>query len=79
MQVISGNITEMSVDAVVVNLFEGIKQPGGATGAMDKALGGAISQLIADGDIKGKYGEQAVSPELFKGICEAVVICTPKG
>jgi leucyl aminopeptidase len=43
--------------AIVVNLFEGVKKPGGATGAVDKALGGAISQLIKEGEIKGKFNE----------------------
>ena len=42
---------------LVVNLFEGETKPGGGTGAVDRALGGAISQLIAQGDIRGKAGE----------------------
>ena len=33
-------------DALIVNLFEGVKQPGGATGAADKALAGAISAAV---------------------------------
>jgi leucyl aminopeptidase len=52
-----GDITAASADAVVVNLFEGVTSPGGATGAVDKALGGAISDLIKSGDIRGKSGE----------------------
>lgn len=40
-----------------MNLFEGVTRPGGATGAADRALDGVISQLIAEGEIKGKYGE----------------------
>ena len=31
-----GNIIEAAVDAVIVNLFEGVTQPGGATGAVDR-------------------------------------------
>ena len=53
-QVDQGNIAEQSVDCIVVNLFEGVTAPGGATGAVDRALGGAISQLIASGDFDGK-------------------------
>ena len=49
-----GNIAEQSVDCLVVNLFEGVTTPGGATGAVDRALDGAISQLIAGGDFDGK-------------------------
>jgi leucyl aminopeptidase len=55
-----GFIQQTDADAVVVNLFKGVRQPGGATGAVDKALGGAISELIAGGDFKGKLGETAV-------------------
>lgn len=56
-RVVTGNITEIAVDAVIVNLFEGVKIPGGATGAVDKAMDGAISKLIEKGQIKGKSGE----------------------
>jgi len=34
-----------------------VKRPGGATGAVDKALGGGISALIAEDEIKGKKSE----------------------
>lgn len=50
-------ITEFAADAVIVNLFEGVTRPGQATGAVDKALGGRISDLIALGDCTGKLGE----------------------
>ncbi len=56
-KVISGDITKLDVDVLIVNLFEGIKKPGGATAAVDKALDGIISQLIASGEIKGKLNE----------------------
>ena len=56
-QVTSGDITTITADAIIVNLFEGVTAPGGATGAVDKALDGAISKLIAQGDIRGKSGE----------------------
>jgi len=52
-----GDITQIEADAIVVNLFEGVKQPAGATGAVDKALGGIVSQLISRGEIKGKFKE----------------------
>jgi leucyl aminopeptidase len=53
----SGDITKHTAKAIIVNLFEGVKSPGGATGAVDKALDGGISGLIAEGEIKGKTGE----------------------
>ena len=60
LNVVAGDIAQQDVDAVVVNLFEGVTSPGGATGAVDKAMGGAISALIADGEIKGKSGEMTL-------------------
>jgi len=59
-RVVPGNILEIESDALLVNLFEGVTQPGGATGAVDRALDGLISQLIAEGEIKGKANEVAV-------------------
>lgn len=52
-------ITDTS-DCIVVNLFEGVTTPGGATGTVDTALGGAISRLIASGDFTGKMDTSAV-------------------
>ncbi|MCX5726170.1 MAG: hypothetical protein NT030_03125 [Candidatus Saganbacteria bacterium] len=45
------SITEVSCDLLVVNEFEGVKHPGGATGAVDQALGGLIKELIDAGEI----------------------------
>ena len=59
-KVVPEDVTQVKVPALVVNLFEGVKQPGGATGAVDRALDGAISQLIQDGEIKGKKGERTL-------------------
>ena len=61
-----GDIGLIPSDTAIVNLFEGVKQPGGATGAVDNALGGLISELIADGEITGKRQN-------------SVLIHTPKG
>lgn len=55
-----GNITEITADLVIVNLFQGVTTPGGATGAVDRALGGAIREVIAVGDFTGKSGETLV-------------------
>lgn len=54
---VAGDVTKFQVDAIVVNLFEGVLSPGGATGAVDKAMGGIISKLISEGETKGKQGE----------------------
>lgn len=58
--VVQGNIVEQQVDCLIVNLFEGVTAPGGATGAVDKALAGAISNVIASGDFSGKAGSTVV-------------------
>lgn len=58
--VTNGSIQDSTADTIIVNLFEGVSSPGGATGAVDAALGGAISDLISGGDLTGKAGEVAV-------------------
>jgi leucyl aminopeptidase len=63
-QVVAGGIQSIADELIVVNLFEGIETPGGATAAVDQVLGGpiggAISEAIAAGDFRGKKGETAV-------------------
>ena len=73
-KVISGDITETKVDAVIVNLFEGVEHPGGATGAVDQALGGIIGQLIGEGEIKGKLNEVTLIHTIGKMEAERVVV-----
>lgn len=55
-----GNIAEQEADAIVINLFEGVTTPGGATGAIDQALNGHIQTLIANGDFSGKFKQTAI-------------------
>ena len=64
--VLSADIIGIDTPALVVNLFCGVKKPGGATGAVDKALGGVITQLIEDGEIKGSTGETTLIHTLGK-------------
>lgn len=66
LKVVSGDIAQLPVDAILVNLCEGVDKPGGATAAVDAALGGAISQLIADGEIKGKLHQVTLLHTLNK-------------
>lgn len=56
LSILQGDITAQQTDCLVVNLFEGVTAPGGASGAVDAAMGGAISRLIAGGDFTGKSG-----------------------
>ncbi len=55
-----GSIQSAEADTIIVNLFKGVTRPAGATGAVDQALDGAISELIANGDFSGKLGEVGV-------------------
>ena len=72
--VVAGDVGGRDMDAIVVNLFEGVTRPGGATGAVDALLDGAISQLIAGGEIKGKRGEVTIIHTLGKIAAARVVV-----
>lgn len=65
-KVIAGDITQIEADAIVVNLFEGVGQLGGATAAVDKALDEGITRLISNGEVKGKFGEVGIIHTLGK-------------
>lgn len=54
-----GSIEAAEVDTIIVNLFDDVTIPAGATGAVDAALDGAVSELIASGDLTGKEGRWA--------------------
>ena len=56
-EVKQGGIQTAEADTIVVNLFEGGQAPTGATGAVDMALQGALTELIEAGDLTGKAGE----------------------
>ena len=58
--VVQGDVTQVETDAVVVNLFEGVSKPGGATGAVDSALNDLITELIEAGEITGKRGSSVL-------------------
>ena len=53
----TGNLVKTPTDLLVVNLFEGVRSPGGATGAVDKALSGLLSDTIRDEQFKGKESQ----------------------
>jgi leucyl aminopeptidase len=59
-RVVSGGIQFTEDELIVVNLFEGVETAGGATGAVDQALGGAIGEAVSAGDLRGKKGDTAV-------------------
>jgi leucyl aminopeptidase len=57
---VGGSLAELATPLLAVNLFEGGAEPGGATGAADRALGGLISRLIAKREIRGELGQVVV-------------------
>lgn len=59
-QVNKGDTANYATELLVVNLFKGVKTPGGATGAVDKALEGTISASIKAGEIEGKLGQTLI-------------------
>ncbi len=56
----NADITTIEADLIIVNLFQDVTEPAGATGSIDKALNGAITNLIEIGDLRGKLGEIVV-------------------
>ena len=72
--VVRGDIAEREDPAIVVNLFDGVTQPAGATGAVDEALDGAVSDLIEQGDITGKKGDNVLIYSLEKLKSKRVVV-----
>ncbi len=54
-RVVHERIERIKDKAIVVNLFEGVRRPGGATGAVDRALEGMIRDLVRGGDLRGEY------------------------
>ncbi len=71
---ITGDIANIEAGAIIVNYFQGQKRPDGDTAAVDKALNGAISQLIKQGDIKGKLNEITLLHSLGKLPATRVVV-----
>lgn len=58
--VLNQSITDFCGDVLIVNLFEEVKSPGGATGAVDRVLDGVITQMIRSGELTGKLGQTSV-------------------
>jgi len=73
-KVVAGNIVKIKADAIIVPFFEGKKRPEGDIAAIDKALVGAVSQLIKQGEIKGKLNQITVIHSLGKLPAARVVV-----
>jgi leucyl aminopeptidase len=88
-RVVLGDVTRFAGDALVVNLFEGVGAPakrptrvragggrplGGATAAVDSAMGGAIGRLVRAGETRGKWGEQTLVHAMGRLPAERVLV-----
>ena len=73
-KVIVGNIAEIKASAIIVNLFEGVEHLEGEAASLDRTLDGAISQLITQGEIKGKLNEITIIHSLGKLPAARVVV-----
>jgi leucyl aminopeptidase len=72
---IKADITTVESEALIVNLFEDVKIPGGATGSVDSYLGGKISKLITAGEITGKKNEITIIHTFEEFSFQRVIIC----
>ena len=56
----AGSLLEVESPLLVVNLFEGVSEPAGATAAVDQALGGLVRRLIDQREVRGELGQVVV-------------------
>ncbi len=73
-KVIVGDIAGIEADAIIVNHFEGMAGLAGETATIDRRLGGALSQLVKQGEIKGKANEITMVHSLGKLPAARVVV-----
>lgn len=70
-----GSLLDVCCDVLIVNLFEDVKIPGGATGAVNKALNDIISSYIIEKEkFKGKLGEIYVISTYGKILADKVLL-----
>ncbi len=69
-----GDLAQTACDVLIVNLFEGITAPGGATGAVDRALGGWLSAQLTEQQFTGKAGTVLEFPTFGKIPAKRVLV-----
>jgi len=65
-KVIAGDIATLKTDAIIVNTFEEEEHLDGNTAVINELLAGTITQLIDQGEIKGKLNEVTIIHSLGK-------------
>ena len=73
-KVIAGDIASIEADAIIVNHFEGMEKLEEETAVVDRLLDGALSQLVKQGEIKGKPNEITLVHSLGKLPAARVVV-----
>lgn len=73
-KVVAGDVAKTEADAIIVNFFEGTESLEGDAATVDEALGGALSQLINQGEIKGKFNQITLVHSLGKLPATRVVV-----
>ena len=73
-KVVAGDIAKIETGAILLNFLEGEEGLDGDIARIDKALDGAISQLVSQGEIKGKLNEVTVIHTLGKLPAARVVV-----
>ena len=73
-KVVVADIVKIKAGAIIVNFFEGMECLDGDIATIDKALDGAISQLISQGEIKGKLGEVTIIHSLGRLPADRAVV-----
>lgn len=73
-KVVLGDIAKIKAGAIIVNFFEETEHLDGDIATIDQALDGAISQLISQGEIKGKLNEITIIHSLGKLPADRVVV-----
>ena len=68
------DIAKVKAGAIIVNFFEGMERLDGNIATIDKALDGAVSQLISQGEIKGKLNEITIIHSLGRLPAARVVV-----
>ncbi len=73
-KVVIGDIAQIEASAIIVNFFEDMEHLDGDIATVDRALDGAIAELIRQGEIKGKLNEITLIHSLGKLPAARVVV-----
>jgi len=74
-KVLTGDITQIECDALIVDIYEETGGPEGAAAEADKVLDGAVGDLAGAGEIKGKPGEVTVIHTLGRMLPRRIAVC----